>query len=1476
MKKVLSVFIILCFLVTGQSGGFPVYAQDFVLPSPGLMVALSPAFNPPILKGIKVYPENPFRFDFIMDRGDLYQGRLNQDASKLIKYFLASLTIPEKDLWVNLSPYEKNRIIPQSFGMTEMGRDLLAEDYMLKQITASLIYPEGETGKRFWKRIYEEAARKFGTTDIPVNTFNKVWIVPQKAVVYENSNAATAYVVEAKLKVMLEEDYLSMIKHENGPQVSGTNRLGSNIVREIVIPELTREVNEGRNFSQLRQVYNSLILATWYKMKVKDSILNQVYADKNKLAGIRGRNDVEAIYQRYLQAFKKGVYNYIKEEQDALTQTVTPRKYFSGGEELIDVDQAMQVTRSAPKDLEDNQGNLAVVSTEINAETQETHYSDTLGSLNPQYHPSYKDPSRLRQLIDGKDFSKWTKPERVKGLEELLSAYNSETLGQDSINVILLGAGIRKTPENGYFSTQTQEVFKALKTNRSGRLFMTVVDRSPNVLAAVSGIPDLKGFLGSFEDLNYGDNDVDLIIATNSLYYSYYALHQNKEAYLALILKLIKALKPSGKFLMDQPTLAAAMPGMSINKVDSEKLMAAMPDFANELQVRGLKISWRFYKDVVEIRKLPQTDAAMLADQMWGEPLKSEDGIARDQLIGLIDADVERAYDYASQRFTGYVSGGIWAAGACRIVSNFLLNTFRGRSGFKIRLVRYKTENKALARDADFHDFIIIFFSGRAWILDLTWQQFLKEGKDSKNLPKILLVDVAHLDQKLDEMKVLKENRHYWYSALARDPVVMGMIHQDSVYRGFIPLPPRYYMTARSKLTPAALFRFVEKCMGIGRDLPPLDEFDNRVRMYQLNDKGFEVLLTILEQGIKKAPVQTRNHFLLAHDYYLQVQRERREATPVMDVYDFVYKLFKEKLLESHHGLLEGQHSSVTIDKKNISVDSIGRDPDKPVFLRVGGIIFYNEAYKGFFQGVDEKFFGLQSYPLLNNHFPISGASLDSIITSIAGLWVIKSSIQSRTVIDFNASNGIAGIVAKKLGAQNVIFVGGKENQETIDASAGEHIYPPDIYSSIDQIPLNKRENAIVLMNEGGDTDIAKYILPIKPAIIITAGSIVEFAAPVQGTLAKAGYFSHTISGLSRSDRKPFVAFIANDQAMVTGMNMNKLIAKATDDIDLAGLNKTAIPYFLKLTESSGRRHQWLYTKLISDNDLPPGYPVALREPDFYKALPGYINVHLPENDIILVSYAENGSSGVLRLASLDDGTPVAIKARYTGPIEEDNRLILKDYQEAFVLDMLGIGPRLHGLFKDKDGRISIVMDIVPGDVLKAAKEFITPGTFSDLVEINKRFRMDNKSMSFDMNYFVTPAGRILLIDPERILGTKLDPDDNAYIRYLFELLESADPVVQKQIKQELKQDGELFHKITEFIDREEKGKNTGGIDLTPANMDFQALNTGEGIDFHLDPAMLEKLRHAPGFVPVIINIQPVKDLKLFLGVSEEKSAALP
>ena len=116
------VLLIVISFITNTLAPLPLAkADDFYLPQPGVIVPLSAPFNPPILKGIKVHPDNPFKFEFILDQGDTFshhpkgseddtynrhpersegslQEQLKTESTKLIKYFLASLTIPEKDL----------------------------------------------------------------------------------------------------------------------------------------------------------------------------------------------------------------------------------------------------------------------------------------------------------------------------------------------------------------------------------------------------------------------------------------------------------------------------------------------------------------------------------------------------------------------------------------------------------------------------------------------------------------------------------------------------------------------------------------------------------------------------------------------------------------------------------------------------------------------------------------------------------------------------------------------------------------------------------------------------------------------------------------------------------------------------------------------------------------------------------------------------------------------------------------------------------------------------------------------------------------------------------------------------------------------------------------------------------------------------------------------------------------------------------
>ncbi len=329
-KRLIVIVVIISFILSYYQ---PVYAQDFnvnELPVPGTMVGESAPFTPLALKGIVINLQKPLEFQFIVDTGSDPQdtASVKDQANQLVKYFLAGLTIPEGDLWVNLSPYEKKRMVPEALGQTDLGRDLLAQDYILKQLTASLIYPEKDLGKEFWSRVYARAQQQFGTTNIPINTFNKVWILPDQAQVYENINAA--YVTKSTLKVMLDEDYTALQKHI--PLHNGTDSIGSQIVRQIILPEISKEVNQGRNFAPLRQIYQALILAKWYKEKIQNGLLDTLYINKNMIAGINVRDPgvKEQIYNRYLQAYKKGAFNYIKEDP-TLEDRVVPRKYFSGG-----------------------------------------------------------------------------------------------------------------------------------------------------------------------------------------------------------------------------------------------------------------------------------------------------------------------------------------------------------------------------------------------------------------------------------------------------------------------------------------------------------------------------------------------------------------------------------------------------------------------------------------------------------------------------------------------------------------------------------------------------------------------------------------------------------------------------------------------------------------------------------------------------------------------------------------------------------------------------------------------------------------------------------------------------------------------------------------------------------------------------------------------------------------------------------------
>ncbi len=326
-KALIAIVGFIAILTMNGYAAIPVQEGAAVKPN---LVLPSEAYAPAELKGIKIDPNNPWKFEFIIDCGQ--DKKTNEkEVGRFVEYFLAALATPESDIWVNLAPGENNQIISGGLSRTALGKDLLEQDYRLKQLASSLTYPENELGRRYWQSVYQKISTAKGTAHVPINTFNKVWIMPDQAQVEENGN--TAVITAARLKVLLEDDLPASLRaaiatHDD----PATRRASAAAMRELILPEIEKDVNQGKNFTALRQMYKTFILAAWFKQRLEDSIY-KYYINQHKTgpidkvdAGVK-----EQIYGQYLKNFKEGAYNYIRKDFDQRTHRFSRRNYYSGG-----------------------------------------------------------------------------------------------------------------------------------------------------------------------------------------------------------------------------------------------------------------------------------------------------------------------------------------------------------------------------------------------------------------------------------------------------------------------------------------------------------------------------------------------------------------------------------------------------------------------------------------------------------------------------------------------------------------------------------------------------------------------------------------------------------------------------------------------------------------------------------------------------------------------------------------------------------------------------------------------------------------------------------------------------------------------------------------------------------------------------------------------------------------------------------------
>lgn len=301
----------------------------------------SVTFSPPRLKSLIVHSDSADNyFDFILDSGETSfdsETQLKPQAKELIDYFFLGITLPSEDLWVNLNSVRQNAITSPRLALTDIGKVLLEADLRLKKDCCRFTDPRTKTGREYWNKLQGRLNQEgLNSSNLPIG--NRFWIIPLEATVEEDKDKVT--IVKSRLKVCLEQEYLALQGNSISLLISQseTERRAQDIanwtMKEVILPVMQDEVNYGQDYAKLRQVYNSLILAEYFKQKYRQGEgLYPKLVNRGHIEGLESSEpwNSEDFYNAYVKSAQEGEYRFSQTEYDPYMASMVQKYYFYGG-----------------------------------------------------------------------------------------------------------------------------------------------------------------------------------------------------------------------------------------------------------------------------------------------------------------------------------------------------------------------------------------------------------------------------------------------------------------------------------------------------------------------------------------------------------------------------------------------------------------------------------------------------------------------------------------------------------------------------------------------------------------------------------------------------------------------------------------------------------------------------------------------------------------------------------------------------------------------------------------------------------------------------------------------------------------------------------------------------------------------------------------------------------------------------------------
>jgi hypothetical protein len=230
-------------------------------------------------KGLIIVPEG--NWTLMLKRNSTTDSEVKLELARINDMFMTVLAVVGEDLWVNLAPEEHARLLPESLTGTRLGRVLLEMDLRLKRLTASLVHPDTPSGAAYWNEIYtalgaDGQTGAFGSVD----TFHRVWIKPGSIKAVESDDRMV--IKQCVLTAECESPTNSFDGWRRGAQDERTAEVARAAFERHVLPIIQREINEGASFEQNRQMYHVIVVAYYFKDKLRDHPRWRGYFDSNR------------------------------------------------------------------------------------------------------------------------------------------------------------------------------------------------------------------------------------------------------------------------------------------------------------------------------------------------------------------------------------------------------------------------------------------------------------------------------------------------------------------------------------------------------------------------------------------------------------------------------------------------------------------------------------------------------------------------------------------------------------------------------------------------------------------------------------------------------------------------------------------------------------------------------------------------------------------------------------------------------------------------------------------------------------------------------------------------------------------------------------------------------------------------------------------------------------------------------------------